>query len=411
MTMERQKWILVFSFFIIAISNLRCSSESSTTTQTNPSGGGGQNAPTCTANIPASLKARSASGPTASSLEKLTLKDELNKEVYLGVFDDCGNFMRNATTAQWSRTGDVHFEILNNNSATTNLFPFRGATSIPTNTILRAETEGLGVDIPTEIRWAITDLTQHLRWYRADSLVSSTEGDAVGSSALTALEDLGPTATRYNAVVTAAGREPRLRRQVFARPVLEFCGVSSSCSGISMNSHLRIGSSFATFANTDLTFVYVLARANGNTNFILANQSAGNNTGTFLGFTSNTNFRFGLAGPGGSPQLNVTIPAYGGTPQLEIWTARLDTQIGSSTFGMQVFRNGTLLGSTTTGITQQTTATTIPFIGTQRSENNSARFYFAEMAAYTRALSDTELCPLHQFLADKYQLNINFSCP
>lgn len=364
----------------------------------------------CKENVPFDIKLRDGSGASANSLDALELTDQFSQTLYAAHFDECGKYLSDASVSSWSISDSNFVSISESDTSKVVLKAVRGATPIPTTTELSAQATGVTKNFPVNVKWTISSTADLFRWYRADSYLPALDGGAVGSSILTGLTDFSGDENAFTGVVTATGREPRLRLTAFSRPVLQLCGVSSNCSDITMNSHLRIASSYAAFANTDLTFIFVIARANNNTQFLLTNQSAGNNTGAFLGIINGTQFRFGLSGPGGNPQLNVAIPAYDGNPKLEIWTARLDTDASSVNFGMQVYRNGAVLGSFTNNIQQQATATTIPLIGTQRNENNNSNFYFAEMATYKRALSESELCKIHQFLSDKYELGLNLMC-
>jgi len=128
--------------------------------------------------------------------------------------------------------------------------------------------------------------------------------------------------------VATAGRLPRFSSSVFSVPTIEFCGSAAGCAGVSQSAHMRTSSSFADYAGSDLTLFVNVARANGNRNYLLVNQSSGNNTGIFLGWISSTTMRFGLNGPSGTPNFDVTVPTYAGPPALELWTVRLNS--GSS---------------------------------------------------------------------------------
>lgn len=337
------------------------------------------------------------------------MNDSFSLVVHGATFDNCGNYVADAVVDAWQITGEAKAFLSSQQTSSIRINAHKGATLTATSMQLGLQSGSLAASVPLQVRWTLSSTLDLVRWYRADSLPAFANGDAIGTPLLSPLDDLGGDLVPFPAVVTTSGREARLSSSLFARPTLQLCGVSSGCSGITSNSALRISSNYGTFANSDLTIVFVVARANDNVNFLLANQSAGNNTGAFMGFTSGTNFRFSVAGPFGSPQINATIAPYSGPPTLEIWTARLDTQLTSSGLGMQIYRNGQLIASQAI-VSQQSSAATIPFIGTPRNDHNSANFHFGELAVYKRALSEDELCRVHQFLSNKWSLGLELGC-
>jgi hypothetical protein len=243
-----------------------------------------------------------------------------------------------------------------------------------------------------------TDVPELTRWYSAASYLPIADGTVVGLNGVSPWLDFGAAATPYNAYALT-GREPRIKTTLFPQPVIEICGISGGCTGtVAMNTHMRTAPSFTEYADNDLTLFVVAARANGNRNYLLSNQSIGNNTGTFLGWVSGTVMRFGLAGPGGTPAITATVPDYGGTPTLEVWTARLNT--GGDTYqpGMSLYLNGVLVGSDANVTQKPAAVTTIPYIGTQRSDHNNAHFYVADWVYFKRALPQTELEKIHAYL-------------
>jgi len=64
------------------------------------------------------------------------------------------------------------------------------------------------------------------------------------------------------------------------------------------------------------------------------------------------------------------------------------------------------LAANTSLTTQQVTATTLPYAGTQRSEHSQASFDVAEINVYQRALTSKEHCQVDRYLSQKYSLVI-----
>lgn len=364
--------------------------------------------PQCKSGIASGLAAQKveASGPIR--VDRITVKDLTAFNLSLISVDDCGDSLGPIVAESWSLSPNFPGVFLESQNSEAQIYLNAGEPVEPA--FVRAERSGLAVDIPVEIQWSVLQTPSLLRWYKADQFVQQNDGTVVGTNATNALRDHSKTLS-YSAVVTGAGREPRLRPNLFAQPVLEFCGVSGGCSGISSNSHLRTGASFAQYAGTDFTLFYVVARASMGPQYFLVNQSNGNNSGIFLGYTNNTTLRLGLSGPQGNPQISANVSGYMAPAALEIITARLDTNAESPLKGLRLYRNGVQIAADPNVVSQQASVTTIPFIGTQRSDHNGARFYFGESATYTRALDATEICVIHRYLDQKYELGLNLTCP
>jgi len=280
---------------------------------------------------------------------------------------------------------------------------------------LTSDAQGKLGRIPIEVKWSITDTPNLLRWFRVDEYVQTADNTALGVDNVTEISDFTTAAATSSnppfPALSPTGRAPMLRKTVFSRPVLQFCGVNAGCSGISLNSALRVGSNYNHYAARDLTFFYVVARNSTATQHFLVNQSNGNNTGIYLGYINDTTLRFSLTGPTGATRVSATVAGYSGTPALEILTARLDTSAGSTLPGLRLYRNASVVASDPAILSQQAAATTIPYIGTQRTDFDNGNFYLAETAHFTRALSEAEMCKIHRYFDQKYPLGLSITCP
>ena len=273
----------------------------------------------------------------------------------------------------------------------------KGATPPDNPTALTANYLQWSSSVSFLIKRTPTDIPDLYRWFRPEAYLPATDGTRVGIGGVNPWADLNNTSPAYNANASG-GREPIFRSDVLGEPALEICGVNAGCAGVTSSQHMRVASSFNDLSGTDMTLAVVVARANGNANYLLSNQSSGNNTGLFLGWTSSTNLRFGLQGPGGSPQFNVTVPAYSGAPEFEVWLVRINTVGAISEMGLSIFRNGVLMAQDPNWTQQPIPAVTIPLIGTQRSDHNNSRFFVRDFLYYKRALTDTEVARLSQYL-------------
>ncbi len=361
---------------------------------------------TCKKGVPNSI-ALSLTNSNAVALTNLNFTSPTNcPSIYAIALDECGTVLNNEITPDiWTLNPNLGYLESTANSRATICFN-KGATATPSSLDIQYST--FTKSTPLNVTWAPSTISNLIRWYRADSYMPIADDTTVGVNTVSNWTDLSPSA--YNSYA-ANGREPKIYTSAFIKPAIRICGKSTltGCTGITNNQHLRIASSFDTFATTDLTLIYVAARANSKVNYLLVNQSNGNNTGTFLGWTSNTQMRFGLAGPGGSPNLNATVPAFNGTPTPEIWMARLNSGSSTDGLGMQLYLNNSLLASNAT-VTQQSSQVTIPYIGTQRNDHNDAQFYVFEVILYNRALSPSEQCSVQSYLAAKYGLTLAPGC-
>jgi hypothetical protein len=68
------------------------------------------------------------------------------------------------------------------------------------------------------------------------------------------------------------------------------------------------------------------------------------------------------------------------------------------------------LAANTSLTTQQVTATTLPYAGTQRSEHSQASFDVAEIIVYKRALTTIERCQVDRYLSQKYSIALSVNC-
>lgn len=277
-----------------------------------------------------------------------------------------------------------------------------------------------------------------IRWYSAFEYGSVAEGTRIGLSGATPLSDQSARPEAYAATATSVGSPARLRVALATRstalgigggqasgvPLLQFCSASQACVGLTDSSNLRVGSSYADFANRDLTIFVTLARGSNTPQPILINQSAGNNSGVFLGYRSDTVFRFSLVGPNstpagaGAPIVDAVVPGYSGTPTLELWTARLatlPTASGSApeTPGLTLYRNGdpAPIATNASVSTQQATATVYPNIGSQRGDYAAFRFALGDLLIFERALTRAEQTQVETYLASRYCVTTpSFNC-
>ncbi len=324
--------------------------------------------------------------------------------LYASAWDSCGQKVGPVTPSSWSANSNLAYIESNTGSSAVVCFHKGPSAAFGSSGLVWAFVDGSMHSVALDLTWEPTSIANLQRWYRADSFMPLAD-QLVGVSGTSPWLDLSGGSSPYNSSALA-GRMPMFTTEL-GFPALRLCGVNSTatCPGVTTNQHMRIAPSFAAFSLIDLTVIYVAARANANANYLLVNQSIGNNTGVFLGWMSDTEFRFGLNGPGGTPRISATIPAYSGTASAEIWTARLNTGSDVDNMGLTLFRNGTVVASDTTVTTKSPTATTIPYIGTQRSDQNNAKFYVSEVLVYWRALSSAELTRLHQYLQAKYNIS------
>jgi hypothetical protein len=318
--------------------------------------------------------------------------------------NECGDFLTTINPDSW--TVDENLAYLNSNAARAEICFHRGGTLANMPSPVEFSSANQSALINVSVEWTPQKINDLSRWYKADSFKPAIENLLVGQ---TSIRWSDFSLSNQYAGMAASGREP-LYKNSGGFPVVQICGSTAGCAGVSQSQHLRIGSSFAEFANTDLTLFYVVARKNANVNYLLVNQSNGNNTGTFLGWVSNTQFRMGLNGPSGANQVTATVPAYNGTPQFEIWSGRLGTVANVENPGLRIYLNHAEVAANAAVTTQQVTATTIPYVGTQRSEHSNAHFDVAEILVYKRALTARERCQVDRYLSQKYNLTLAVSC-
>ncbi len=372
----------------------------------------------CISGVPVTLRIQNTSFTQSSSvndpvLSSLTLSDALQTRFYIGAFDACDRLVTTSALTdltQWQLSSPDYGYLSSSSGSDTqlNLTLFATLTGAPVR--LSAALGSLAAQTDLTVSWTPASTSGLLRWYKADSLMPLSDDVIVGESGSTPVKDLSRNAAAYDATAST-NREPLFYASTSfsSRPLLRFCGGLTTCSPTSLNEHLRIGSTYADFAATDFTLFIVAARANASSNYYVSNQIAANNTGIFLGYTSNTNLRFSLAGPGGTPSLNLARPAYSGSPALEILTARLDTNALSPQPGMQIYLDGGLAIDDSSVSVTQASAVTLPYLGTSRNENNSSSFYVGEFLFYTRALDSAELCAIHSYLNVKFNLELTLT--
>ena len=361
----------------------------------------------CNPNVTGSLAIRSVptDGSTPQVLRDLNLVNPsscVNLEAVS--LNECGDFLSTMNPDSW--TVDENLAYLNINASQAEICFHRGGTPANMSSPIEFSSANQSALINVSVEWTPQKISDLFRWYKADSFKPAADQFPIGQSS-SRWSDF--SLSNQYAGMAAAGREP-FYKSSGAFPIVQICGSAAGCSGVSQSQHLRVGSSFAEFANSDLTLFYVVARKNANVNYLLVNQSNGNNTGTFFGWVSNTQFRMGLNGPSGSNQVTATIPVYSGSPQFEIWSGRLATVSNVESGGLRLYLNHAELAANTSVTTQQVTVTTIPYVGTQRSEHAGANFDVAEIIIYKRALSSTERCQVDQYLSQKYGLNLAVSC-
>lgn len=413
----RHKVLFLLLVWVLPISCSRSSGTIGQASEVNPPSA--SPAP-CVGGTATALQLREGLGSATSEIAPSTLTDSFSKTLYVAELDSCGNFLSNPSDVTWALNNLTYGYLSTTSGSTADLYLNKNATTTGQTvdvTVTKAS-PSLTKTVSFQVAWTPKNIANLIRWYRVDSYMPSTsDGALVGNQGVSDLPDYQNVGTAYNAYSVNAApptdRRPSFNTSLFGKSVLVFCGSTTGCSGVTANTHLRTASSYADYAGTDLTIFFVGARANANKQYYFVNQSNGNNTGTFLGFTSNTTFRFGITGPaGGSNFVQATVSGYAAPPALEIWTGRLETADPMSALkGLRLFRNGAQVASNSAVISQQATATTIPYLGTQRNDNNNSQFYLGEFLVYNRALTSTELCQVHTFLNNKFSLGISNPCP
>lgn len=378
--------------------NLACSSETSTKAEESTVG------QACQSGVPSKLVFLNSNAAGSVPLSDFQIQDpKACVSFFSAIADDCGQVVAAVDADSWIVDSTVgHVQSHSANQA--NICFNQGQ---PIGKSIQFSVNGEVANLPVSVNWTPAKVNSLFRWYKADQFLPKESNVVVGQSSSPWL-DLSMSSDFFNSTA-AANREPRFLKQMFSQPTLRICGVSGGCSATS-NQHLRIASSYASFANTDFTIYYVVARASSTANFLLVNQSNGNHTGTFMGWISNTQFRVGLAGPSSGPSVTVNIPGYSGVPQLEIWSARLNTGSDPVDRSLRVSRNNQILASDSSIQSQQATAVTIPYIGTQRSDHNGAHFYISEVIIYKKAVSNSENCEIQKYLSSKHEVTLDVPC-
>lgn len=351
----------------------------------------------CRAGIPSELRFLESSSP-------LRVQDELSRSISVATFDDCGNSVETVEPATLVSSHPA-VRVAQIGPSSSEIRFEQGAAD---GVVLSATYGALTASLPVDVRHSVATVSQLNRWYRVQSMSTLAHGALIGTST-SLLPDLGASASSF-AGNASVGREPRLDLNTFSKPTLQFCGVSAGCAGVTSNSHLRVGSNFSEYAGSDVTVVTVVARANNQVNQFLTNQSNGNNNGLFLGFTSNTNLRFGLAGLGGNPQVNATVAGFSGSPSLDLIVARLNTSGASAPTGLSLRLNGVAVGQNSSVMSGMVSNTLIPYVGTQRSDQNAGRFFLGMIAIYKKALTDTEVCSIETALNREFSLGLSNLC-
>ncbi len=339
-------------------------------------------------------------GAGGNTLSTINLESPLAcQDFYATEVDSCGNFIANVTPDSWAL--DAAYGYLDFSNGPRGNFCFNRGRTPSFATVSINLVKGVNNYVtPLVLTWAPTSIPDFFRWYKADSYMPMMNSTVVGQAGQSTWIELSSDFPLYNGVANA-GLEPNFNTVTFPRPTVQF----------GMHQLMRIAPSFSDFSNTDMTVFFVVARGNANPNFILANEQNTNNTGTFFGWTSNTQVRFSLAGPGGTPNVTANVAAYGGSPQLEIWSGRLNTGSSNENPGLRLYRNNSEVATDAAVNTQQGGSNTIPYIGTQRSENNNALFYVGEVLVYKRALSGAESCSVQKYLSAKYGVTLVTPCP
>jgi len=353
------------------------------------------------------LELRETSDPTSSLVTSITLDQMQSNQFHLFEANECGNVVNSAAADSISVTPALYARPSAASGASTRVILSAFPTVVPQAAQLKFQKGGLSLEVPIQVTHYLPIVAGLQRYYRANQYAGAAD-----NSLVTNFVNYSSFSTYAASLLSStAGREPRFFGSVLGLPMVRYCGASAGCTGITGGTGMRVSSSYNDWANSDGTFVFVTARENGSQHWLLSSQSAGNQTGASVGWSSGTNFRFSLSGiSAASNVVNVTVPAFS-TTTLEIWTARLSTSGDPSWPGMTLFRNGAVAGANAAVTTKLVGATTIPTIAAARSENSGARFLLGEFLFFSRALNQLELCALHAQLGQRYGVSVVNQCP
>jgi hypothetical protein len=342
------------------------------------------------------VKIEDKSDGTGVEVGSLTLVNGVKKNLFLIGRDINDNFIANLNAEEWSLSSQTTSYLTQTNGASTQVVPHKSEGNFLVNVIyhngdeLFYDTTGV-----LSVNYDF-DFNQLVRWYKADSLNTSL----VENSSVTTVEDFGEEGVSYNANESSATSKPQFKNNYLEdNSALKFCNLGAGLGCLdTTHDRLKIANSYNDFAlkNSDFTVIIVTGRGNSNANHLISSNST--TAGLFMGWTNNTNFKIGVDGVSGAQAMNVTVSGFS-EEKWEIWTAKLDTEIGSLTPGLSLFKNGVLVGLNS-GFTAKITATTqIPYLG-----YTTSKLAIGEVMIYNKALNEEEIIKIETYLKQKYKI-------
>lgn len=276
-----------------------------------------------------------------------------------------------------------------------------------------------GEENQEEIAFSPNSLNGVTSWYRSSSLASSLGQHEALVDWLNQAD-----AKDWNSAVSVGGAGTFYQDPLSTGfPSVFVCGtgyVTSPCvgSGNARGTQLRLASNMANHkvwlgldavaasvtGGSSYTVVTVAARTNANKTPIVFNRDgvAAPGKGIFLGWLDNTTLKFSSTGQNGG--VSATIPAFS-VPSKQILVGRF-----SRTAGHDLWLDGVRVASNSTALDGgDLTNTIIPTIGF-RNGGSGYGFHLFEYIEVQRALTDAELCELHQYLNETYKLNLSITC-
>jgi hypothetical protein len=324
----------------------------------------------------------------------LNLNNGQKQLVYLVARDLEGNFISNVSALSWSTNTNNVAVLSNAQGPSTNIIPNFNAGGVVLTAVHKHGAQYFNATSTIITSYTVTDLDL-IHWYKADSFQNLI---ANNSAVNLVWRDLSLEATKYDAPLSSTNQRPvMLESAVDSRPGLLFCNLNVAGGCLDATSdRVRIANSITDsgMSQTDFTVIVVSARGNGNANHIIS--SSNSSAGLFMGWTNGVNFKFGVNGSAGANAISATVPAYTEN-KYEIWTAKLDREVGSSNPGLRLYRNGQLVASNAGFSGSIAASTHIPYIGVVNS-----KMFVGEVLIYNRALSTEELDEIHGYLTTKF---------
>jgi hypothetical protein len=325
------------------------------------------------------LNLETAPGGAGVPITTSNLQDGQTLSLYPVLRSKANTFISDASNVSWNISDSTLGQYSMVNGVIT-FFP-TGNSGIVT---LTANNEIGSATVPNiNINYTVTSVPNLEFWVKADSLLGTTDGTAVGtwtdSSKMSA-----------NSTQSLASYQPIFKSNVVnGNPVLRFDGINS-----------RMSFPDLILMNTDYTIFAVGARTSGlHENMFLGGTTSGNQENLAFGYRQDS---------GGFLPLTFDLAHYGN----DVWNTTLNysskafeywTGWFSQTFGKQIFENGVLFANNSAQ-TLPLISTTGTMIGYWPLVGSGFEGDIAEIIVYDRALAPDEQANIENYLKKKYGL-------